>query len=189
MAIEIEKKFLVKNLDWKAHAHAASRLKQGYLSEGTTRSVRVRTKGDKQAFINIKSSTTGISRLEFEYEIPVDEAEIILRDIAITPVIDKTRYLVTVDRHLWEVDEFHGENEGLIVAEVELSDVNEAFTVPEWAGDEVSDNPDYYNMNIMNQNWRKSYPENLLKLFTAEDSKTGKHNPDEFTDLECRDGC
>ncbi|MGD2118854.1 MAG: CYTH domain-containing protein [Chromatiales bacterium] len=151
MAVEIERKFLVTNNSWKQQADKSFRLRQGYLGKGPERSVRVRTSEDGRAFLNIKSSTNGIRRLEFDYEIPIGDAIEILEQIAIKPVIDKTRYLLNHAGHLWEIDEFHGANAGLIVAEVELQHEDEDYKKPDWLGQEVSDDARYYNMNLIDK--------------------------------------
>ncbi|MDM7322744.1 MAG: CYTH domain-containing protein [Gammaproteobacteria bacterium] len=150
MALEIERKFLVINDDWRARATGSIRLRQGYLTASPDcgrASVRVRVDG-KQGYLNIKSVTLGIHRHEFEYVIPLDEANEMLDTLTSGPIIDKTRYLVPNGRHVWEVDEFHGDNEGLIVAEIELSSLDEPFEVPDWAGADVSDDPRYYNISL-----------------------------------------
>ena len=146
MALEIEKKFLVTG-DFKAESYKAVRITQGYLSSAAERTVRIRVKGDR-GFITIKGVTnaSGAARFEWEKEIPVEDAKALL-ELAEPGVIDKTRYLVknTDGRHVWEVDEFHGNNEGLIVAEIELADENEPFDKPAWLGEEVTGDPRYYN--------------------------------------------
>ena len=146
MALEIEKKFLVRG-PFKADAFQAVRITQGYLSSAPERTVRVRVKGDK-GFLTIKGkgNASGAARFEWEKEIPVEEAKALL-ELAEPGVIDKTRYLVknTDGKHIWEVDEFHGANEGLIVAEIELDDENEPFDKPAWLGEEVTGDPRYYN--------------------------------------------
>jgi len=148
MALEIEKKFLVKG-DFKKDSVKATRITQGYLSSVPERTVRVRIKGDK-GFITIKGigNTSGASRYEWEKEIPVAEVEQLLA-ICEPGVIDKTRYLVQSGKHTFEVDEFYGENEGLVVAEVELSAEDEAYVKPEWLGQEVTGDPRYYNSMLM----------------------------------------
>ncbi|MCP5418165.1 MAG: CYTH domain-containing protein [Chromatiaceae bacterium] len=148
MALEIERKFLVINDSWKENVISSSRLMQGYLTNQHKASVRIRT-GNGKAHLNIKSTTVGIKRLEFEYEIPLDDAEIMLREIAQQPFIDKTRYLVRCGEHNWELDLFEGENHGLVVAELELKSENETFVMPDWAGKEVSDDVRYYNVNLI----------------------------------------
>lgn len=144
MGIEIERKFLVANDGWRKDIISEIRLKQGYLANQERASVRVRIGGDK-AYLNIKSATLNIRRSEFEYEVPVRDAEEMLEQVAIRPFIDKTRYRVKCGEHVWEVDLFHGENEGLIVAEIELETEDESFKMPEWVGDEVSGNAKYFN--------------------------------------------
>ena len=156
MAQEIEKKFLVKG-DFKAEAFKQTRITQGYLSSVPERTVRVRVKGEK-GFITIKGigNQSGASRYEWEKEIPVAEVEELLK-ICEPGVIDKTRYLVDAGDHTYEVDEFYGDNEGLVVAEVELSDEAEAFVKPEWLGEEVTGDVKYYNSMLMKnpyKNWK-----------------------------------
>jgi len=148
MGIEIERKFLVANDAWRKDVISETRLKQGYLANQERASVRVRI-GGNQAFLNIKSATLGIRRSEFEYEIPLSDAEDMLEQVAIRPFIDKTRYKVKCGEHLWEVDLFHGDNEGLIVAEIELDAEDECFELPEWAGEEVSGDPKYFNVCLV----------------------------------------
>lgn len=156
MATEIERKFLVSNDNWKDSVVSESVLKQGYLANESNASVRVRIAKDK-AHLNIKSVTVGISRAEFEYEIPVSEAEEILAQVAKRPYIDKKRYKVRCGDHIWDLDVFAGENSGLVVAEVELESEGEAFELPSWAGEEVSGDVRYYNASLVNNpycNWR-----------------------------------
>jgi adenylate cyclase len=132
-------------------------MRQGYLSDGMSRSIRVRLEGDRAA-INIKSSRDGVQRLEFEYPVPVEDAVAMLDHVALKPLIEKTRYEVPVGEHLWEVDVFEGENSGLVVAEVELGSVDEAFERPEWAGEEVSHDHRYYNVSLREnpyKNWKE----------------------------------
>lgn len=148
MAIEIERKFLVKNERWRDSVISSSELKQGYLANQNNASVRVRVVRGK-AYLNIKSKTLGIKRSEYEYQIPVEEAEEMLHHLAEQPVIAKTRYMVQSGEHIWELDVFEGENSGLVVAEIELESEHETFELPEWAGEEVSDDPRYYNINLV----------------------------------------
>jgi len=148
MGIEIERKFLVESDQWKSSVISESILKQGYLAHQGNATVRVRVDGDT-AYLTIKSVTTGISRAEFEYEIPTDDADAMLEQIAEKPFIDKTRYKVRCGEHVWDLDVFEGENRGLIVAEVELGHENETFQTPEWAGEEVSGDARYYNVNLV----------------------------------------
>lgn len=156
MAQEIEKKFLVAG-EFKESAKKATRITQGYLSSVPERTVRVRVKGEK-GYITVKGigNDSGASRFEWEKEIPVEDVRDLLK-ICEPGVIDKTRYLVDCDGHTFEVDEFYGDNEGLIVAEVELSDENEAFTRPSWLGEEVTGDKKYYNSMLMKnpyKNWK-----------------------------------
>lgn len=156
MAQEIERKFLVSG-DFKSDAFKATRITQGYLSSVPERTVRVRVKGDK-GFITIKGigNASGASRFEWEKEIPVEDVKALL-EICEPGVIDKTRYLVKAGEHTYEVDEFYGDNEGLTVAEVELSDENEAFDKPSWLGEEVTGDAKYYNSMLMKnpyKNWK-----------------------------------
>lgn len=145
MATEIERKFLVTSDVWREAADNGTRFRQGYLIGAEKASVRVRIEGDK-ANLNIKSATLGVRRQEFEYEIPLAEAEEMLDTLCEQPQIEKVRYHVPVGAHTWEVDVFAGDNEGLIVAEVELADEEESFERPVWIGKEVSDDTRYYNV-------------------------------------------
>lgn len=148
MAQEIERKFLVKG-DFKSHATRSARIIQGYLSSVPERTVRVRVKGDK-GFITVKGigNASGVSRYEWEMEIPRSEAEELLA-ICEPGVIDKTRFLVESGPHTFEVDEFYGANEGLVVAEIELSAETEDFERPEWLGQEVTGDTRYFNAMLM----------------------------------------
>ncbi len=148
MPVEIERKYLVVNDKWKLHVESEATLKQGYLATLPNASIRVRVaKGS--AHLNIKSVTLGISRSEYEYEIPLEEGEEILANLTAGPIIDKVRYKVRCGNHIWDLDLFHGDNEGLIVAEVELDAEDETFEMPEWAGEEVSGDPKYYNASLV----------------------------------------
>ena len=148
MAQEIERKFLVSG-DFKNEVMKSTRITHGYLSSIPERTVRVRIKGDK-GFITIKGigSASGASRYEWEKEIPVRDVEELLR-ICEPGVIDKTRHLVKVGNHTFEVDEFYGDNDGLIIAEVELASEDEAFQKPEWLGNEVTGDVRYFNSMLM----------------------------------------
>jgi len=155
MAQEIERKFLVKG-DFKPFVQRETRIIQGYLSSVPERTVRVRTKGDK-GFLTIKGigNESGASRYEWESEISTEDAKNLLA-ICEPGVIDKTRYLVAVGKHTYEVDEFYGENDGLTVAEIELESEDEAFDKPEWLGEEVTGDVKYYNSMLMKnpyKNW------------------------------------
>lgn len=147
MASEIERKFLIVDDSWLEAATRSISMRQGYLSEGYERSVRVRTENDR-AFINIKSSDDGIHRLEYEYEIPLHDAEEILDRIALRPLIEKTRYIVEHQGFEWEIDVFEGDNAGLVVAEVELPSADVHLPLPDWTGREVSDDLRYYNVSL-----------------------------------------
>ena len=153
MGIEIERKFLVSGDGWRAAAHAVLPMAQGYLNglgamdRGEQKaSVRVRIQGDA-AFLNLKSRELGRTRQEFDYPIPVEDARALLA-LCVGGVIDKRRHLVRHAGHLWEVDEFLGDNAGLVVAEVELESADQPFDKPDWAGMEVTDEPRYYNLAL-----------------------------------------
>ena len=153
MGQEIEKKFLITNEDWRGPAKG-KRYCQGYLSTEKDRTVRVRTIGEK-GFLTIKGRTVGESRLEFEYEIPVGDARELLQELCRKPLIEKTRYKIPFGGFTWEVDEFAGENQGLIFAEIELEYEGETFPRPHWIGREVTDDPRYYNANLVNTPYPK----------------------------------
>ena len=150
MGVEIERKFLVSDDSWRSQADAGDRYRQGYLAHDPQRSVRVRIAGER-AWLNIKSATSPVRRLEYEYLIPLGDAQEMLETLRVYDCVDKTRYLVKHGKHVWEVDVFEGANAGLIVAEIELDDEDEAFEKPDWLGREVSDDPRYYNMNLAKQ--------------------------------------
>lgn len=144
MALEIERKFLV-NGEFRSEAVEATRIVQGYLCSAPGRTVRIRTRGSK-AYLTIKGSAgpTGFSRYEWEKEIPVEDAEELLR-LCEPSLIEKTRFIIKQGDHLFEVDEFYGDNAGLIIAEVELKSEDEPFEKPVWLGEEVTGDPRYYN--------------------------------------------
>ena len=149
--MEIERKFLVKD-GWKTDAGKA--YAQGYLCLDQACTVRVRIAGD-EAFLTIKGETSGVSRPEFQYEIPTEEAKELIK-LCVGPRIEKTRHFHILGGKTWEVDEFHGDNQGLIVAEIELDYENEPFEKPQWLGEEVSHDPRYYNANLVTtpfKNW------------------------------------
>lgn len=146
MPQEIERKFLLANDDWRALANTSSSLQQGYLSTSPLATVRVRLENE-QGTITIKGKTMGISRSEFEYEIPATEAAQLLL-LCSEPLIIKTRYRIAQKNHIWEIDDFSGDNYGLVIAEIELSYEDELFEKPEWLGPEVSGDPRYYNSNL-----------------------------------------
>jgi len=146
MAVEIERKFLVKNNAWRSLGER-SLYRQGYLPSQNHTTVRVRTVGDR-GYLTIKGKNTGMSRLEFEYEIPLADANELLETLCQTPLIEKYRYRIPWEDHLWEVDEFLGDNQGLILAEVELKQETEAIAIPDWIGQEVTGDRRYYNVNL-----------------------------------------
>tara|TARA_R110000868_G_scaffold92088_4_gene255184 strand:- start:2464 stop:2934 length:471 start_codon:yes stop_codon:yes gene_type:complete len=152
--IEIERKFLVLTDAFKKEAFSQKQIKQGYLSSVPERTVRVRTKGDK-AFLTIKGITNdnGLSRFEWENEIPINEAEQLLL-LCEKGIINKTRYEIKVGNHVYEVDEFYDDNDGLVIAEIELSSEDEAFDKPEWLGTEVTTDNRYYNSYLSNHPFR-----------------------------------
>lgn len=127
--------------------HEIRRMRQGYLNDAVGCSVRVRTCNGK-AWLNIKSVTIGTERLEYEYEIPVTDADLMLGALARKPLIEKARHLVSYRGHLWEIDEFEGDNAGLIVAEIELDHPDESFEKPDWLGEEVTHDIRYYNTSL-----------------------------------------
>ena len=147
MPVEIERKYLLRNDDWKLAADSGTKYVQGYMVGSKLASVRVRIEGGI-SFLNIKSATLDISRQEYEYPIPLDEANEILDTLCGKPVIQKTRYIVHYQDLEWEIDVFEGRNEGLIVAEVELESEDQKIELPSWCGKEVSDDPRYYNVNL-----------------------------------------
>jgi adenylate cyclase len=147
MPVEIERKYLLRNDEWRLHVSEGTKYKQGYLVGSKHASVRVRIEGDK-AYLNIKSATLGVRRQEYEYPIPVDEANEILTTLCEQPLVEKTRYIAECNGLEWEIDVFEGMNHGLIVAEVELENENQKIELPAWCGKEVSDDPRYYNVNL-----------------------------------------
>ena len=157
MATEIERKFLVLNEDWRAIVESDMQIVQAYLATNEFSSTRIRIQDDK-ANINIKSATLGITRTEFEYAIPVVDAQLMIDELCVKPVIEKTRYIVKHMQYTWEIDVFSGDNEGLIVAEVELSSPDEVFEKPSWLGEEVSNDTRYYNVCLVKnpyKTWQK----------------------------------
>ena len=148
--IEIERKFKVKDDSFKTEAFAKNHIAQGYLNSNPARTVRVRIKGDK-GFLTIKgaSNDTGLSRFEWEKEIPVPEAQMLLL-LCEKGMIEKTRFEIKKGHHVFEVDEFYGDNEGLIVAEIELNSETETFEKPDWLGTELTGDIRYYNAYLSN---------------------------------------
>jgi CYTH domain-containing protein len=154
MGEEIERKFLVATEGWRETAEG-TRYRQGFLSTEPERTVRVRVAGPRGS-ITVKGKNVGARRAEFEYEIPVADAERMLDTLCKRPLIEKVRYTVAVAPHTWEIDVFEGENAGLVVAEIELRSEHEAFDKPEWVGDEVTGDPRYFNSNLVSnpyQTW------------------------------------
>jgi len=147
MATEIERKFLVADDRWKAGAEGKL-YRQGYLQTAADRNVRVRIIGDR-GFLTVKGRAAGITRLEFEYEIPVADAAQMLDVLCFKPLIEKTRYLVEHAGMTWEVDDFAGVNAGLVVAEIELEAEGQEFELPSWVGLDVSDDPRYLNSSLV----------------------------------------
>lgn len=152
MGTEIERKFLLRDDSWRRGARG-TRCRQGYLSSARERTVRVRTIDDR-GFLTVKGITAGASRAEYEYEIPADDAKQMLDTLCERPLIEKTRFKVEHDGLVWEVDEFFGDNEGLVVAEVELRSADQAFRLPPWAGQEVTGDPRYFNSNLVKHPYR-----------------------------------
>lgn len=152
MGKEIEKKFLITNEGWRGLAKGKQYC-QGYLNTEKERTVRVRTINDR-GIITIKGPARGETRLEFEYEIPLEDAMEMLEKLCHKPLITKTRYKIPFDGFVWEVDEFSGENEGLIFAEIELNYEGEKFSQPDWIGAEVTNDSRYYNANLINNPYR-----------------------------------
>lgn len=147
MGDEIERKFLVRGDAWKAEAtHSAYR--QGFLSTEPERTVRVRL-ADGRGWLTVKGMSVGARRSEYEYEIPREDAARMLDSLCKRPLIEKVRHTLVVGRHTWEVDVFEGDNEGLVIAEVELRAEDEAFERPAWLGDEVTDDPRYFNSSLV----------------------------------------
>ena len=148
MGIEIERKYLLTNNSWREQVIESTRISQGYLTQNEGKSsVRVRLSGDT-ANLNIKSRELAIRRQEYEYPVPVEDAQMMLDKLCVG-VIDKIRHHVEFQGHTWEIDEFKGDNKGLIVAEIELESEESDFPHPDWLGEEVSHDPRYYNVNLI----------------------------------------
>jgi adenylate cyclase len=152
MALEIERKFLVKEGTWRIERGTTYR--QGYLSSVKERTVRVRII-DIKGYLTVKGISRGAVRVEYEYEIPIAEAVAMLNDLCEKPIIEKMRFKIEFKGLVWEVDEFFGENQGLIVAEVELESEDQTFTKPEWVGEEVTSDPKYFNANLIHHPYSK----------------------------------
>ena len=147
MAKEIERKFLVKGDSWRGLG-SGKRYRQGYLSTVKERTVRVRTAGE-QGFITVKGISVGATRSEYEYEIPTADANEMLDRLCERPLVEKTRYRIPFGGLTWEVDEFAGDNRGLVTAEVELQNETQAVSLPDWIGQEVTSDPRYFNSNLV----------------------------------------
>lgn len=155
MAYEIERKFLLRSDDWRSQVHKTLNIKQAYFCNTDKASLRVRVT-DNSAYLSSKTMTLDIRRHEFEYEIPLHDAEFMIEYMCAGSALIKRRHLVIVDEHTWEIDEFQGDNDGLVVAEVELHHEQEAFSIPAWLGEEVSSDVRFFNMSLVNnpyKNW------------------------------------
>lgn len=155
MGTEIERKFLVTDSSWKKDVRPI-RCRQGYICLGIEKTVRVRVMGD-EAYLTIKGGSSGIIRNEYEYLIPVADAEEMFEHLCEKPLIEKKRYIVMHEKMIWEIDEFFGENSGLVVAEVELQHEEQSISIPEWAGREVTGDPRYFNAALVRNpyaNWK-----------------------------------
>jgi adenylate cyclase len=153
ISLEIERKFLVADDSWRGDINGSVDIVQGYLANTNMCSIRIRTAGEK-ASINLKSMTLDIVRTEYEYPLPLDEAQSILNSLCIQPLIMKSRYHITYKGHDWEVDEFKGDNNGLMVAEIELDNPNAQFEKPAWLGKEVSKDIRYYNVSLVDKPYK-----------------------------------
>lgn len=147
MGKEIERKFLVRDMRWKESAQGAL-LRQGYLSSQAERTVRVRIEGEL-AMLTIKGPSSGAVRAEWEYAIPLADAQAMLDDLCERPIIEKCRYRIPYQGMTWEVDEFRGDNAGLVVAEIELQSEDQPFARPDWLGEEVTQDARYFNSNLL----------------------------------------
>lgn len=177
MALEIERKFLVRDVSGEGALPAWKRLaedpegtlyRQGYLSRDPDRTVRVRIAGDK-ARLTVKGRTTGCTRSEFEYPIPLEDARRMLDELVLSPVLEKRRYRVPFAGYVWEVDEFDGENRGLVVAEVELGSETETPELPDWAGKEVTGDVRYYNSALSENPYARWNTEDVRASETPND--------------------
>ena len=153
MSQEIERKFLLRDERWRALGQGVT-MRQGYLSTDPDRVVRVRIAGDA-AFLTIKSRMVGVTRGEWEYPLPLAEAQTLLASLCLQPIIDKLRYRIVHAGMVWEVDEFFGDNAGLVVAEIELAAEDQAFDKPDWIAAEVTDDARYFNSNLLKHPYRK----------------------------------
>lgn len=156
MGIEIERKFLVKNDGWRGRGTPVS-LKQGYLSSHPDRIVRVRIEGEN-ARLTIKGRVSGATRGEWEYPVPPDDANRFLNELCERPLIEKVRHRIPHGNLVWEVDEFFGDNAGLVLAEIELESETQKFSLPDWVGEEVTHDTRYFNSNLLRHpfgNWSR----------------------------------
>ncbi|MBK1645977.1 adenylate cyclase [Thiocapsa imhoffii] len=153
MASEIERKFLVRDASWQDAIERSEAIQQGYLAQTDRATIRVRVMGER-GLITVKGVTNGITRDEYEYPIPVEEARAMLETLSVSSVIEKIRYQVRVGTHRWEIDVFAGENSGLILAEIELEREDAPFERPSWLGEEVSYDPRYFNANLARRPFR-----------------------------------
>ena len=151
MAAEHERKFLLLSDSWRGSVSSSSLIIQGYLQQQKNCSVRVRLSNHTKATLNIKSATIGVSRQEFEYDIPVADAQQMLDSLCSKPLLEKTRHLISHQGNHWEIDEFSGDNDGLVVAELELEHPQQAFAKPPWLGREVSEDSRYYNTSLQQE--------------------------------------
>jgi adenylate cyclase len=147
MPVEVERKFLVRNDSWKRPSLSGTPFRQGYPFAEKHRSVRIRIEGNA-AFLTLKSPLSGISRREYQYEVPLKDAEEILEAFCDLPAVEKIRYRIEHGGHSWEIDEFQGDNEGLVIAEVNLQSEDEPFDLPGWAGTEVTKDEKYLNASL-----------------------------------------
>lgn len=154
MALEIERKFLLSGTAWREQVESRELLRQGYLTPGSRCSIRVRIAGE-QAWLNLKAKRSGMTRLEFEYPIPRADADEILNELCQGPLLEKYRHRLSMGPYVWEIDEFLGDNAGLIVAEIELPDEAAQFARPDWLGAEVTDDERYYNFNLAQKPYRE----------------------------------
>ena len=159
MAIEIEHKFRLSGDGWRRQIRSSTLLRQGYLANTARASVRVRLAGDG-AWLSVKAMTPGRSRAEYEVPVPADDARAMLDTLCEGSLIEKWRHIVRYEGHKWEIDEFLGENAGLIVAELEVDSEDEQFAKPPWLGEEVTHDERYYNFRLSQRPWRQ-WPENL----------------------------
>lgn len=153
MAHEIERKFLIKNEEWRKLTRGIL-YRQGYLSTIPERTVRVRVVGEN-GYLTVKGLTKGLTRVEFEYEIPLLDANQMLDQLCERPIIEKLRHKLDFAGFTWEIDEYLGENQGLIIAEVELDDEKDYLELPSWVGEEVSDDPKYFNASLVTNPFHK----------------------------------